>query len=54
MIGFFFEKEESFKVYIKTQPGNINSDTVFIYLPVIKTGYVEAPLHFLVLLEKIL
>ena len=48
------KKKYSLKVEIKTQPGQINSKKVFIYVPIFKTRSAKALLNLLVILKNIL
>ena len=48
------EKQDLLKVEMNTHPRNINSNMVFVYIPIVKTGSSKALLKLLVLLKKIL
>ena len=48
------EKSDSLKVDIKTQPGERDCETVSIYMPLLRTGSIEALLKFLTILLKII
>ena len=47
------EKQDSFKVKIKTQSGNIPIKAVSLYIWIFNTGSSEALLRFLIILKKI-
>ena len=48
------DKLDSFKVYIKTQPQERDSETVEIYMPIFCTEIPEALLKFVMILNKII
>ena len=48
------DKLDSLKVDIKTQPGDRDSKTVVIYMPLFWTGSPEALLNFVILLKNII
>ena len=47
-------KSNYLRVGIKTQPGNRDSKTVAIYVPLLQTGSPEALLNFVGILNKII
>ena len=47
------EKSNSLKVYTKIQPGDRDSETVAIYMPLFRTGIPDALLKFFTILHKI-
>ena len=47
------DKSDSLKVKIKTQPGERDSETVAIYVPLLRTGIPKDLLNFFTFIHKI-